>query len=70
MSVSCRLVVTRLEQVDLLTLLFVMFSSVFVTFPNGILGQVWCLIALVPDLCFLPYFYFSPKSEEIINDSK
>ena len=36
-------------------LLFVMFSCVFVTFPCGILGQVWYLIELIPDLCRLSY---------------
>ena len=25
-------------------------------FPIGILGQVWCLIVSIPDLCPLPYF--------------
>ena len=25
-------------------------------FPIGILGQVWCLIVLIPDLCPLSYF--------------
>ena len=34
-------------------LLFVMFNCVFVTFPCGILGQVWYLIVLIPDLCRL-----------------
>ena len=38
-------------------LLFVMFDCVFVTFPCGILGQVWCLIVSIPDLCHLSYFY-------------
>ena len=37
-------------------LLFVMFNFVFVTFPCGILGQVWYLIVLIPDLCCLSYF--------------
>ena len=23
----------------------------FVTFPFGVLGQVWCLIVSIPDLC-------------------
>ena len=32
-------------------LLFVMFNCVFVTFPCGILGQVWHLIVSFPDLC-------------------
>ena len=29
---------------------------IFVTFPFGILGQVWNLIVLFPDLCHLSYF--------------
>ena len=37
-------------------LLFVMFNCVFVTFPSGILGQVWYLIVSIPDLCHLSYF--------------
>ena len=37
-------------------LLFVMFNCVFVTFPWGILGQIWCLIVSIPDLCHLSYF--------------
>ena len=37
-------------------LLFVMFNCVFVTFPSGILGQVWYLIVSIPDLCCLSYF--------------
>ena len=36
-------------------LLFVMSYSDFVTFPCGILGQVWYLIVLIPDLCSLSY---------------
>ena len=36
--------------------LFVMFNFVFVTFPCGILGQVWYLIVMIPDLCCLSYF--------------
>ena len=39
---------------------FVMFYCVFVTFPCGILGQVWYLIAAIPDLCHLSYFQHSP----------
>ena len=37
MSVSCSLMVTCLEKTDLLVLLYVMFSFVFVTFPYGVL---------------------------------
>ena len=29
---------------------------IFVTFPCGILGQVWFLIVSFPDLCRLSYF--------------
>ena len=39
---------------------------IFVTFPCGILGQVWYLIVPFPDLCSLSYFKngrpYSPKS--------
>ena len=38
-------------------LLFVMLNCVFVTFPCGILGQVWYLIVSILDLCRLPYFH-------------
>ena len=31
-------------------------NCVFVTFPCGILGQVWYLIVSIPDFCRLPYF--------------
>ena len=41
-----------LERADLLALLYVMFSCVFLTFLNGVLGQVWHLIVSIPDLCF------------------
>ena len=37
-------------------LLFVMSSCDFVTFPCGILGQVWYWIVLIPDRCRLSYF--------------
>ena len=33
---------------------FVMRNYAFVTFPRGILGQVWCLVVSIPDLC--PFF--------------
>ena len=36
---------------------FVMLNCVFVTFPCGILGQVWYLIVSIPDLCHLSYSY-------------
>ena len=34
-------------------------SCVFDTFPYGVLGQVYHLILLNPDLCHLSYFYKS-----------
>ena len=37
-------------------LLFVMFNCVFVTFPCGILGQVWYVTILILDLCCHCYF--------------
>ena len=37
-------------------LLFVVSNCDFVTFPCGILGQVWYLIVLIPDLCHISYF--------------
>ena len=35
---------------------FVMFNCVFVTFPCGILCQVWYLDVSISDLCHLSYF--------------
>ena len=56
LSVHCSLVVTCWERANLMALVYVMFSCVFVTFPCGVLGQVWYLIVLIPDLCLLSYF--------------
>ena len=39
-------------------LLFVTSNCDFVTFPCGILGQVWYLIVLIADFCHLSYFVF------------
>ena len=41
-----------------LWLSFVMFNCVFVTFPCGMLGQVWHLIVSNPDLRHLKISYF------------
>ena len=38
--------------------LFVRSNCDFVTFPFGILGQVWYLIVLIPDLCRISYFVY------------
>ena len=49
------LVVTCWEKADLLALVFdVLLWRCH--FPIGILGQVWCLIVSIPDLCHLSYF--------------
>ena len=56
LSVPFILVVTCWGGASILVLLFVMFSCVLVTFPYGVLGQVWYLIVSIPDRCLLPYF--------------
>ena len=48
LSVHCNLVVTCWERADILILLCVMFSCVFVTFSFGVLGQVRYLIVSIP----------------------
>ena len=40
---------------------FVMLNGVFVTFPCGIMGQVWYLIVSIPDLC--PFYYIVPSKK-------
>ena len=42
-----------------------MFFCVFVTFPYGILGKVWYLIVLIPDLCLRFYFDVSYKRKYV-----
>ena len=56
LSVPDSIVVTYLNRADLLALLCVILSFYFVTFPYGVLGQVWYLIVLSPDLCLRFYF--------------
>ena len=53
--VHCCLVVTCWERAELLAFVGDVYC-IFVTFPCGILGQVWYLIVSLPDLCFLSYF--------------
>ena len=55
LSVHSRLVVNCWKRAKLLALLYKIFC-VFVTFPCDVLGQVWCLIASIPDLCLLTNF--------------
>ena len=50
------LVVIWRERADLLALVCDVYCD-FVTFPFGILGQVWYLIVWIPDPCCLSYFY-------------
>ena len=72
-SVHCSLVVTCLKRANLLALLYVIFSCVFITFPCGVLGQEWCLIVSIPDICILPkivmtegLFFISEQSKKYI----
>ena len=51
-SVHCCLVVTLRERVDLLVLVCDVYYD-FVTFPFGILGQMWYLVVSIPDPCLL-----------------
>ena len=44
--------------------MYVMFSCVIVTFPNGVLSQVWYLIVFIPDLCLFSYFYLMHTYEK------
>ena len=57
MSVPCSFVITFWERDDPFALFCVMFSCVYVTFHYGVPGQVWYLIASVPDLCLPLNFY-------------
>ena len=57
LSVPCSLVVTYWEGTDLLALLYDCDVFLcFVTFPYGVIGQVWGLIVSLTHLC-LSYIY-------------
>ena len=58
-SVPCSLMVTCWERVGSLVCDV---SCVFVTFLCGVLGQMWYLIVLIPDLCFLPTSIFETNN--------
>ena len=60
-SVHCCLVVTCWERADLVALVGDVYC-IFVTFPCGILGQVWYLIVSFPDLYLLSYFVNHPST--------
>ena len=62
LSVSCSRVITWREwadQPDLLALLRLMFTCVFVTVHYGVLCQVRYLIVSITDFCLRPYFFFN-----------
>ena len=48
-----------LGRANLLAVLCVMFYCAFVTFPCGVLGQMWYLIVSISDLCLLTYFAYT-----------
>ena len=55
-SVHCCLAVTCREKADPLAIVGDIYC-IFVTFPCGILDQVWYLIVSIPDLCRLSCFH-------------
>ena len=58
-SVHCCLVLTCWERADLLAHVGDVYC-IFVTFPCGILGQVWYLIVSFPDL-WRPFYFGKVK---------
>ena len=56
-AVYCCLVVTSWERADFLARVCDVYCD-SVTFPFGILGHVWYLIASIPDHCCLSYLGF------------
>ena len=53
LSVLCSLVVTCWERAGILAHMCVKYYCVFVTFPCGVLGQVWYLIVSLSDMGLL-----------------
>ena len=60
----CSLVVTCWERANLGSLVCD-FWGIFFTFSCGVLGQMWCLIVSIPDLCLLTYFYIKYSKKEL-----
>ena len=60
LSVRCNLVITCWEMADLLALVCDVYC-VLVTLPCGVLGQVWCIIVSISDLCLLSYLLIGLK---------
>ena len=56
-SVHCCFVVNCWGRADLLALVGDV-NCIFVTFPCGILGQLWYMIVSFPNLCQLSYFFY------------
>ena len=50
-------------------LMFVMFNCTFATFPCGILGQVWNLFVLIPDLCPLSYSIYGRTGKIFLSET-
>ena len=68
-SVHCCLMVTFWDRADVLALVGGVYC-IFVTFPCGILGQVWYLIVLFPNLCvFLTYIWLLVCYRSYVNTS-
>ena len=52
-------IIQSLQPCDhLLGLLCALFPCVIVTFPYGVLGQLWYLIISIPDICFFFTFVY------------
>ena len=55
---------------NLLALFYVMFSCVFVTFSCAVLGQVWYLFVLIPDLGLFPSVYITLSGLKVYSHVK
>ena len=66
LPVPCTRLVIFWERADLLAILCVIMSCVFVTCPYGVLGQVWYLIVPNPDRCLLLYFVYNHENVDYI----
>ena len=58
MSVSCSIDGTCRERAEVLALLYVMFSCVFVTFPYAVLSKVWYMSVSFLIFGFLLALYY------------
>ena len=67
-SVHCCLVVICWERDVLLAFVGDVYC-IFVTFPCGILGQLWYLIVSFPDICCLSNFDEGNLSFEFLNNN-